>query len=215
LAEMARKAFVEAFAAFKAEAPAAIERTGAVGYESKKGGAVDYRHVELDVACEKLTPILSKHGLAHSWKVFPPENGKITVSCHLEHVDGHSRTVSLDGPADTSGSKNAIQAVGSTIYYLERYTFLAVVGIAQKDGDTDAGGNGALITDEQLTELNDRLKELIDLEALNEEKFLAWVKTTCKSTASDFQLADVPASVFPKIIHTLITKRKQVMEAKQ
>lgn len=158
-AEQARRAFVVAFADFKAEAPAAIERTGVVNYPSKQGGQVDYSHVELDHACKELTPILSKHGLAHSWEVSPADDaGWLTVSCRLEHVAGHSRSVTLRAQADMSGSKNAIQGAGSTIYYLERYTFLAVLGIAQSYGDNDGNnGNGGTLSAEQIGRINDLL----------------------------------------------------------
>jgi hypothetical protein len=39
----------------------------------------------------------------------------------------------MSAPPDTSGSKNPIQAIGSTQSYLERYTALALLGIATKD----------------------------------------------------------------------------------
>lgn len=41
---------------------------------------------------------------------------------------------------DNSGGKNPVQAVGSTMWYLQRYSFCAVLGIAPRDQDGDAGG---------------------------------------------------------------------------
>jgi hypothetical protein len=36
-----------------------------------------------------------------------------------------------------SGSKNAIQAIGSAVTYLQRYTLLSATGLAAKNGDND------------------------------------------------------------------------------
>jgi hypothetical protein len=168
-AEMARKEFVASFAAFKAEAPSAIGRTGHVTYQSAKG-PVDYDHVELDVAAEQLTPILSRHGLAHSWKLDQDDKGLITVSCLLEHVAGHSRCETLRAGADTSGSKNAVQGIASTVYYLERYTFLAVLGIAQAGADKDAAGEPEYLTVEQQAEIENLLARAHSDRA----RFLKW-----------------------------------------
>jgi hypothetical protein len=49
---------------------------------------------------------------------------------------GHSERTTLSATADTSGSKNSIQAIGSTVTYLQRYTLLAAVGLAA-GGDDD------------------------------------------------------------------------------
>jgi len=59
---------------------------------------------------------------------------------------------------DSSGGKNSIQAIGSTISYLERYTFMAATGLAAKGMDDDGGGAEPIKT---ITE-----KQIADLEAL-------------------------------------------------
>src|SRR5262249_34954312 len=113
-ANEARKAYIGAKAAFYTDAPE-IFKTKAV-----KAGQATYKHATLDKIVEIAGPVLAKHGLTHSWLPSSKE-GKITVACTLTHVLGHSETVSLEAPADTSGSKNAVQAIGSTVTYLERY----------------------------------------------------------------------------------------------
>src|SRR5437660_174203 len=65
------------------------------------------------------------------------EGGTIRVTCILTHVQGHSEQVSMSAQPDTSGSKNSIQAIGSTASYLQRYTLFAATGLAPKDADTD------------------------------------------------------------------------------
>ncbi len=155
-ASEARKAFVAAKAAFKAEAPA-IGKNKHVGFKSKTGGAsTDYWHSTLDHIAGLLMPVLSKHGLTHSWQTEQIEGGLIRVTCILEHVLGHSERVVLQASPDTSGNKNSIQAVGSTVTYLSRYTLLSILGMATGEQDDDgAGADGEpdVITEEQKDEL--------------------------------------------------------------
>lgn len=180
--EAQRRAFVAAFADFKAEAPTAIRRTGSVGYDSR-GSSVAYNHVELDVACNVLVPLMSKHGLAHSWETTQgATDAAITVTCHLSHVAGHRTSVTLRAMPDSSGSKNSIQAIGSAVYYLERYTFLAACGMAQggKDDDGQAAGD-VLAPYEDIATINELIEQLAAAGGIKNSKawhaaFLKWLK---------------------------------------
>jgi hypothetical protein len=135
--EQARKAYVAALSAFKANAPT-LKKDKRVGFESKdKSQKVSYTHITLAEACRVLIPALGEHGLSHGWETIQQDGGIIQVTCRLSHRDGHSETVMLKSVPDNSGAKNAIQAVASTVSYLERYTFLAIVGMAAEEMDDD------------------------------------------------------------------------------
>src|SRR5690242_17797204 len=136
-ANEARKAYYEAMTKFKAEVPP-IERTKHVQFKRKDGGMTDYWHAELDKACDKLVPLMAKYGLTHKWRT-EQKDGKIRVTCVVSHEMGHSADESsLEAAPDESGSKNPVQAIGSTTYYLERYTLFAAAGVAVKGQDNDA-----------------------------------------------------------------------------
>lgn len=136
-ANVARKAYFEAMAAFKSEVPQIVKnRTASF---AGRGGNVSYDYASLDNICEKLIPALSKHGLSHNWRTSQTENGKIRVTCVISHSLGHSQDGStLEASPDDSGTKNSIQAIGSTTSYLEKYTFCATSGVAIKGQDNDA-----------------------------------------------------------------------------
>jgi len=141
-ANEARKAFTEALSAFK-ENPPELTKNKQVGFDTSKG-RTEYRHATLDQVSLKIGQALSEHGLSHRWDV-RQDNGQVTVTCVLTHRQGHSESVTMSGLPDTSGTKNGIQAVGSTVTYLQRYTLLAATGMAVKDQDNDgAGPNGAM-----------------------------------------------------------------------
>ena len=48
----------------------------------------------------------------------------------------------MTAPSDTSGQKNSIQAIASTVTYLQRYTLLAATGITTMDMPDDDGKGG-------------------------------------------------------------------------
>jgi hypothetical protein len=163
----ARKAYHVAMAEFKKE-PIKILKDKSVGYTNKKGQFVGYSHASLGNVTESINSKLSDHGFSTSWKTDQTEKD-ITVTCTVTHALGHSESTSLAAPADTSGNKNTIQAIGSTVSYLSRYTLLAITGQATYDQDDDGQLSGnqpqqdrpgkSIITRAEYDNLLERLKE--------------------------------------------------------
>lgn len=123
-ANQGRRAFDEAIAAAKAEIkPVAKNKTG----------HNDKRYADFAAYAREVDPVLAKHGLSYRFRT--EQDDRIKVTCILSHRDGHSETNSLAGPPDASGSKNAIQAIGSTLTYLQRYTLTQALGLAASDDD--------------------------------------------------------------------------------
>lgn len=135
----AKKAYTQAMSAFK-ENPPEILKDRSVRYETQKG-VTSYKHATLHNVTSKINSELSKHGLSASW-VTSQANGSVMVTCKITHIMGHSEETSLSAPPDATGSKNAIQAIGSTVKYLERYTLLALTGLATYEQDDDGRAAG-------------------------------------------------------------------------
>jgi hypothetical protein len=139
----ARKAFDRAIAAAKAKITP-IQRN-AKGHNDK-------RYADFAAIAKVVDPILSEHGLSYRFRTAQGE--RISVTCILSHEDGHSEETTLSGPADASGSKNAIQAIGSTLTYLQRYSLVQMLGLAaSNDDDGKASADGGLINEDQAAEL--------------------------------------------------------------
>lgn len=138
-ANEARKAFVAAMAAFKAE-PMEILKRKLVSFTTRDGDTTSYKHAELSDVTDTVVPAMGKHGLSHRWDV-RQEGGSITVTCSITHALGHTESVSMTAAPDASGKKNAIQQVASTVSYLQRYTLLSATGMATKGMDDDARGS--------------------------------------------------------------------------
>ena len=165
-ANEAKKAYVVAITAFKASPP----KIGKDKTVSFGAGKTSYKHASLAHVTEIINIALSEHGLSASWTT--SQNGEVTVTCKITHILGHSEETTLKAPADTSGSKNAIQAIGSTISYLQRYTLLSLTGLATSDMDDDAQGIAEYITEEQAFNINNLISE----KKLDESKILKFAR---------------------------------------
>jgi hypothetical protein len=156
----AKKAYHRAVAAFKSET-INIAKDKKVGYTNKDGSFTGYTHATLGNIVQTIIPVMGKHGLSHSWNV-EQSGGTISVTCRLAHELGHSTSVTMEAGKDDSGKKNAIQQVASTITYLERYTLLAITGLATHDQDDDARTSGEtdpVLDDDQLANIDALLTE--------------------------------------------------------
>jgi len=183
----ARKAFDTAISEAKAEIPPIVKN--AKGHNDK-------RYANFAAIAGVVDPILSKHGLSYRFRT--AQTDKISVTCVLSHRDGHSEETTLAGPADNSGSKNAIQAIGSTLTYLQRYSLIQALGLAAtEDDDGRAAGAGGAITDEQVERLQ---REIMDTDS-DLPKFLAHMKVEA--------LTDIPAARFDAAMQALSRKRRQ------
>jgi hypothetical protein len=127
----AEKAYHVAMAKFQEDAPAIIKTKD--GHNCKYAGLSDI------VAA--VAPKLSAQGLSHAWITDTGESG-IKVTCKITHEKGHSEETALAAGPDGSGNKNAIQAIGSTVTYLQRYTLKAALGLAEGDQGDDGQGAG-------------------------------------------------------------------------
>jgi len=123
----ARSSYTRAMVELKNNLPAVLDRDRKVSY-----GKTNFRFTTLSHAMEAVTPHLNDYGFSLTW-IPTNSEGMIRVTCRLTHVDGHYEETTMSAPPDNSGSKNPIQAIGSTQSYLQRYTALALLGIATKD----------------------------------------------------------------------------------
>lgn len=133
----ARKAFDRAMAALRGDLPAFVKMSE-VDFTTSKG-RTNYKHEDLGYLTRELSPIMARHGLSFRWRT-GQNSGCVMVTCIIAHEDGHSEETTLSAQPDNSGNKNPIQAVGSAVTYLQRYTLKAAVGIAASVDDDGRGG---------------------------------------------------------------------------
>jgi hypothetical protein len=186
-AQASKTSYLAALAVLQAALPA-VERKG-TGHNQKK-----YARFEDFIETIK-DPMKSCH-FSLSFRI-KQEAALLRIVGVLGHKDGHQEETELALPADNSGNKNAVQALGSSISYGKRYVGMTLLGIATEDEDDDgkAAGGKERITAEQAEQLAALVKqteapteigkiilqqckaeEFKDIEAARFEKIKKWLK---------------------------------------
>jgi hypothetical protein len=185
-ASQGRKAFDDAIAKVRGD-----ERFRPVG--RNRAGHNNKRYADFEAYAKMLDPILADNGLSYRFET-DQDGGQIRVTCVVAHRDGHSTRNTLAAAADTSGNKNSIQAVGSTLTYLQRYTLVQAFGLAATDDDDGRAAGGGVISDAQYDAL---LKEA--------ERVKANLPLFEKAMGVE-TLADLPVSKFDTAMARLTIK---------
>lgn len=135
-----------------------------------------------------IKPILAEHGFALDFSANETPKG-ISITAHLTHRAGYGKDATVPLPIDTSGAKNPVQGIGSSISYGKRYAAGLVLNLTsrapdEKDDDGKSARDSMTISDEQSEALRAKIVETgADL-----PKFLAFFGIE--------KLADLPRAKF-------------------
>jgi len=193
-ANQARKAFDEAIAAAKAKIKPIVKKRE-VDFTTAKG-RTNYQYEDLAMIASEVDPILSEFGLSYRYRARQDGN-KVSVTCVIAHREGHSEETTLTALNDESGNKNSIQAIGSAVTYLQRYTLKLALGLAAaKDDDAQKAGV-EFITEKQAADLQAKAEEV----GANIPNFLRYLKV------SSFD--QLPVSKYADALRALEQKAQQ------
>ena len=130
-----------ALAQMQEEMPVIGERGGI----KDKSGRIQSTYALWEDINEMIKPTMAKYGFALTFRTPRNERG-IEVEGVLSHRAGHREVTSMVLPVDTSGSKNGVQAVASSVSYGKRYTAGLLLNITTTGEDDDGNGPAASIT---------------------------------------------------------------------
>lgn len=217
IAHRAKMAFDAALSVMQGEMPT-INQRGRIEIRAKdaKGertGAVQQstRFAKWEDIAEAIRPILKNHGFALRFRTGLTDAGLVRVVGILSG-HGHREESEFVLQHDSTGSKNAVQAIGSSTSYGKRYAACALLNIASRGEDDDARiGGGKIIDDSDFPgdkpaapKINQKqinaLIEKCDAVGCPRPKFLHWAKVT--------QFEDIPAALFDGCITGLDDFRK-------
>jgi hypothetical protein len=153
----AKTAYAAALAQMQEKLPIITER-GAI---KNRDGAVQSTYALWEDLNEAIRPILAEHGFSLTFRT-GSEGTLIKVTGVLSHREGHSEETSMPLPPDASGSKNAVQAVASSISYGKRYTACALLNITSRGEDDDGqkAGGGETLTEREVADLKAVITEV-------------------------------------------------------
>lgn len=162
VAEQRKTAFDEALSAMQEDLPV-IEKHG----EIDRGSGKIQKYALFEDINEAIRPILVQHKFALFFHN-DTSDGKIKVTGILSY-GGHREETTTELPADVGGSKNTVQAVGSSLTYGKRFVTVALLNLTTRDMPDDDGeaGGGSFISDED----RDALRQKIEDSGADLEKF--------------------------------------------
>ncbi|UNF37454.1 ERF family protein [Bartonella krasnovii] len=117
-------------------------------------------YTTLDKYIDAIKKTLAKHHFALFSQIKEQDSNGITVEMTLKHILGHEISTQGTFPFDATGSKNSIQAVGSTITYARRYLLGMLLNVARKEDDTDGATILAGISSEQMNEIKELMEQI-------------------------------------------------------
>jgi hypothetical protein len=138
LARGAETAFNAALAKMQPKLPELDER----GVITGRDGEVVATYATWEDTVAAIRPILARHGFGLTFKPGRSPKGVPTVTGVLRHSGGHNEEAQLELPADTTGDKNAVQAVGSTMSYGQRYVAKMLLNLTSRGDDDDGRAAG-------------------------------------------------------------------------
>ncbi|MBD1590287.1 ERF family protein [Pseudomonas typographi] len=166
-ARQAEQQYAEALATMQQELPPVPERGGI----KDRSGRVQSTYALWEDINEALKPVLAKHGFALTFRI-PRNAAGVEVEGVLSHSAGHSERTSILLPVDVSGSKNAVQAVASSVSYGKRYTAGALLNFTTHGEDDDAYSAGTseqtTLQDQVVIDIIERVDEAENKEQLTE-----------------------------------------------
>lgn len=199
VADEAKRAYLAAFPDMQAELPV-INQLGQIEIKEKGGTKViqSTRYAKWEDINEAIQPVLRAHGFGLSFRLGVAADGKQNVTAVVSHREGHQEETTITLMHDSTGSKNSVQAVGSTISYGQRYTARALLNFqsrAREDRDDDgrSADGEETVSDQQA----DELRALIKQHGRNEERFLVFVGVK--------RLEDIPENRFYDARRAIIT----------
>ncbi len=114
----------------------------------------------------------------------------------LRHEAGHKEEATLELPVDTTGDKNAVQAVGSTMSYGQRYVARMLLNLTSRGDDDDGFAAG---------QSNDEFNAIAEINQLETEAgFLEWKRRNRP------MLATLRPAEFQRVIGHYTDRRRRV-----
>lgn len=164
----AEQSFNASMAAMQADLPV-IEKNGAIKVKDE----VRSKYARYEDIMRTVKPILQMHGFAVSFRTSTGD-GAVKVTGVLMHRDGHREETDMALPLDNSGSKNTVQAIGSSTSYGKRYVLCSLLNIATGDEDDD----GQMADLSELTETIRNIEACETMESLAATFKAAWTSFT-------------------------------------
>ena len=150
---VAERAFNAALSQAKGELSPVL-KTRDVDFTTKSGSKTKYKYESMADVARAVDPTFQRHGLSYRFSIDQTLD-TVKVTCIVSHDGGYSERTTLEGKVDPgSTGMSLVQALGSALTYLQRYSLRAAIGLAAGiDDDGRGAGSSPKINAQQADEL--------------------------------------------------------------
>ena len=173
-----------------------------------------FKYASLEALDDAMRPIYSKAGFALSYNSEPIEGStnRFVIMCDVLHRMGAERRYSIPITVSTTGPKGGAvmtqtQGEGAAVSFGRRYLLLMIFNIITSEDDKAVHGNGGPVSDEQLWELGELIKET----TTNVADFCAYMQVEALVNLPVGKFAEAKAALVAKK-SLLATKARQKAE---
>ncbi|WP_375667891.1 MULTISPECIES: ERF family protein [unclassified Bartonella] len=153
------------------------------------------KYATLDQYIDAVKKGLATYKFALFYRIKNQTEKNVTIEITLSHPSDNQISTEGTFPIDSTGSKNSIQSLGSTLTYARRYLLGMLLNLASKEDDTDGNPPIKKAFPQQINEI----RRLIVQTQAEEEKILAYVDVK--------KLDDMSEGQAQTVLHLL--KKKQ------
>lgn len=164
LNKQAQSRFAQSLIGLQGELPI-IKKSGKISIN----GQVRSTYAKYEDIDKLVRPLLAKWGFSLSFNAQYDKNAVVVGK--LLHRDGHFEIAEIALPYDSSGSKNNVQAIGSTLSYAKRYLIGMLINIVTEDEDDDAQSFD-YINEDQVLNIESLMSEI----NVDKAKFLIFMR---------------------------------------
>lgn len=151
-----------------------ITKNGMIRIPPKDGKAgQETAYAKYEDIDRMIRPLMMMEGFSFSFTSAPPStDGRYLITGTLRHRDGFCISSSIPLALETSGSKNNVQGMGSTISYGKRYLVCMLLNLVAEGEDND--GNPVVINEQQRENLT-TLMDAANFTPDQKRKVLKWL----------------------------------------
>ncbi|WP_409361891.1 ERF family protein [Bartonella heixiaziensis] len=124
------------------------------------------KYATLDQYIDAVKDALATYDFALFSRIKSQTATNVTIEIILSHPSGNQISTEGTFPIDSTGSKNSIQSVGSTLTYARRYLLGMLLNVASKEDDTDGqtqtkegDTNNQKVSSKQIKQIEELIKE--------------------------------------------------------
>lgn len=180
--------FAESLATFQRTCPP-IAKNATATVATRSGGSFQYGFADLPEIALTIAPHLKAVGLTYTWDS-TVDQGKLTTTCHLRHINGHRESASFTCPVESGAGMSEQQKYAAALSFGRRMSLISVLGLTTTEAER-IPVDPTPITEDEAADIEAKAEEL----GINKPKLLKFLKVESFATIPAARKLDALAAI--------------------